>query len=139
VESPSACFSARGGGAGDTFSARAGEAADLAGSLADAAEAPPAEAAAPASASVSMAARAVLISTVFPSATLISASTPAAGEGISASTLSVEISRIGSSRFTRSPTFLSQRTTVPSWMLSPICGMITSTFMATPTDSSKAV
>jgi hypothetical protein len=71
-----------------------------------------------------------LISTVLPSSTVISESTPAAGEGISASTLSVEISRIGSSRLTESPIFFSQRTTVPSWMLSPIWGMMTSTFMS---------
>jgi hypothetical protein len=58
---------------------------------------------------------------------LISASTPAEGEGISASTLSVEISKIGSSRFTASPTFFIQRERVPSAMDSPICGMMTST------------
>jgi hypothetical protein len=81
---------------------------------------------------VSIVPRTVLISTVFPSPILISDSTPAAGEGISASTLSVEISRIGSSRFTLSPGFLSHLTTVPSWMLSPICGMITSTFISAP-------
>jgi hypothetical protein len=51
---------------------------------------------------------------------------PAAGAGISASTLSVEISKIGSSRFTGSPTFLIQRESVPSAMDSPIWGMITS-------------
>src|SRR5690606_39095664 len=52
---------------------------------------------------------------------------PALGAGISASTLSVEISKIGSSRFTSSPTFLSQRERVPSAMDSPIWGIITST------------
>src|SRR5580698_9462874 len=45
----------------------------------------------------------VLICTVDPSGTLISASVPAAGDGISASTLSVEISNSGSSRCTLSP------------------------------------
>src|SRR5271156_5333003 len=40
----------------------------------------------------------VLIMTVEPSGTLISERTPATGDGISASTLSVEISKIGSSR-----------------------------------------
>src|SRR5271154_3772319 len=41
----------------------------------------------------------VLICTVVPSAILISFKTPAAGEGISASTLSVDISKSGSSRW----------------------------------------
>jgi len=45
-----------------------------------------------------MTATTVLIVTVAPSGTLISDSTPATGDGISASTLSVEISKIGSSR-----------------------------------------
>jgi hypothetical protein len=58
--------------------------------------------------------------------TRISATTPAAGEGISASTLSVEISNSGSSRATWSPTFLIQRTIVPSAIDSPICGITTS-------------
>jgi len=53
-------------------------------------------------------------------------STPAIGDGISASTLSVEISKSGSSRLTVSPIFLSHLVTVPSAMDSPICGMITS-------------
>ena len=69
---------------------------------------------------VSITATTVWISTVWPSSTLISASTPAAGDGISASTLSVEISRTASSRFTSSPTCLSQRDTVPSTIDSPI-------------------
>ena len=46
--------------------------------------------------------------------------TPAAGAGISASTLSVEISNSGSSRCTLSPTFLSHLVTVPSAIDSPI-------------------
>ena len=61
----------------------------------------------------------VFTGTVSPSFTRISARTPSPGEGISVSTLSVEISKSGSSRFTRSPGFFSQRTTVPSVMLSP--------------------
>src|SRR5208337_1864801 len=44
----------------------------------------------------------VWIGTVCPSGTLISFSTPAEGEGISASTLSVDISNSGSSRSTLS-------------------------------------
>ncbi len=51
---------------------------------------------------------------------------PAAGDGISASTLSVEISKRGSSRSTFSPTFFIHLVTVPSAMDSPIWGMITS-------------
>jgi hypothetical protein len=66
------------------------------------------------------------IATVAPGGTRISARTPAAGDGISASTLSVEISKRGSSRLTASPIFLSHLVTVPSAMDSPICGMITS-------------
>ena len=65
--------------------------------------------------------------TVCPSVTMISASTPADGAGISASTLSVEISKIGSSRFTSSPTFFSHLDSVPSAIDSPIWGMMTST------------
>jgi hypothetical protein len=56
---------------------------------------------------------------------MISVSTPADGEGISASTLSVEISNSGSSRSTESPTFLIHRTIVPSAIDSPICGITT--------------
>ena len=55
---------------------------------------------------------------------------PAAGDGISASTLSVEISKIGSSRLTWSPTFLIHSMIVPSAIDSPIWGMTTLTGMA---------
>src|SRR4030095_11949545 len=48
----------------------------------------------------------VLTGTVSPSCTFISERTPEVGAGISASTLSVEISNSGSSRFTESPTVL---------------------------------
>ena len=64
--------------------------------------------------------------TVSPSFARISTSTPADGDGISASTLSVEISNSGSSRSTRSPTFLIHRTMVPSAIDSPIWGITTS-------------
>ena len=77
--------------------------------------------------SVSMRATTVWTSTVTPSKTRISASTPAVGAGISASTLSVLISKIGSSRFTSSPTFFSHFDSVPSAIDSPIWGMMTST------------
>src|SRR5207302_1868053 len=78
-------------------------------------------------ASVSRTPTTVCTGTVCPSGTLISARTPAAGAGISASTLSVEISNSGSSRLTGSPTFLSHLLKVPSAMDSPIWGMSTST------------
>ena len=71
----------------------------------------------------------MLIWTVVPSAILISFSVPAAGDGISASTLSVEISKSGSSRWTVSPGFLSHLVMVPSVMDSPIWGMTTSVGM----------
>src|SRR3712207_8072640 len=58
-------------------------------------------------------------STVSSSATRILLSTPAAGEGISVSTLSVETSSSGSSTSTCSPSCLSHRVTVPSVTLSP--------------------
>src|SRR5438876_2613416 len=77
--------------------------------------------------SVSSIATSVWTGTVCPSCTLISANTPAAGAGISASTLSVEISNSGSSRLTGSPTFLSHLLKVPSAIDSPICGIKTST------------
>jgi hypothetical protein len=68
----------------------------------------------------------VLIGTVSPGWTRISSRIPAAGAGISASTLSVEISKSGSSRWTLSPTFFIHLVTVPSAIDSPIWGMITS-------------
>jgi hypothetical protein len=64
--------------------------------------------------------------TVCPSFTRISTKTPQVGDGISASTLSVEISKSGSSRSTSSPTRLNQRTIVPSATDSPIGGITTS-------------
>ena len=48
---------------------------------------------------------------------------PATGEGISVSTLSVETSSNASSTATESPTFLSQRVTVPSETDSPSAGI----------------
>src|ERR1700722_17880266 len=68
----------------------------------------------------------VLIWTVEPASTLISESTPAAGEGISASTLSVEISNRGSSCCTVSPGFFSHLVVGPSKIDFPLWGMITS-------------
>ena len=86
-----------------------------------------AEAAAEPSSSIT--ATTVLICTVWPSAALISLRTPEAGDGISASTLSVEISKSGSSRSTLSPGFLSHLVMVPSKIDSPIWGMTTSVGM----------
>ncbi len=68
----------------------------------------------------------VFTSTVSPSWWRISVRVPAAGAGISASTLSVEISNRGSSRSTVSPTFLSHLVMVPSARDSPIWGMMMS-------------
>src|SRR5439155_16333823 len=67
--------------------------------------------------------------TVVPSATLMSWSTPDAGAGISASTLSVEISNSGSSRWILSPGFFSHLVIVPSTMDSPIWGITMSVGM----------
>src|ERR1700722_20918173 len=64
---------------------------------------------------------------------------PAAGEGISASTLSVEISKSGSSRWTVSPGFLSHLVMVPSVMDSPIWGMTTSVGMNFSSPSNKQI
>ncbi|CKS58182.1 Uncharacterised protein [Mycobacterium tuberculosis] len=64
-------------------------------------------------------------STVSSSWAMILVSTPAAGEGISVSTLSVDTSTRGSSSSTVSPSCLSQRVTVPSVTLSPSAGIWT--------------
>ena len=68
----------------------------------------------------------VLMATVVPDWTRIFASTPDTGAGISASTLSVEISNRASPRTTVSPTFLIHLVTVPSTIVAPICGITTS-------------
>ena len=73
-----------------------------------------------------MRARTVPTSTVSPSWTRISATTPSPGLGTSVSTLSVEISRSGSSRPIASPTCLSHLVTVPSETDTPIWGITTS-------------
>src|SRR5260370_37027683 len=58
---------------------------------------------------------------------------PDAGEGIAVSALSGGTSRSGSSTSARSPSFFSQRVTVPSVTLSPSCGMDTETdILVTP-------
>ena len=63
--------------------------------------------------------------TVESTATTIFCKIPATGDGISVSTLSVETSRSGSSTATMSPSFLSQRVTVPSVTDSPSAGIVT--------------
>src|SRR5271169_1664124 len=63
---------------------------------------------------------------VCPSAATIFAIRPAPGDGISVSTLSVEISTSGWSSVTTSPSFTSHFAIVPSTTLSPICGIVTS-------------
>ena len=72
-----------------------------------------------------MTARSAPTGTVSSSWARISCRVPATGEGISVSTLSVETSSSGSSTSTRSPTFFSQRVTVPSVTDSPRAGMVT--------------
>src|SRR5664279_5110096 len=112
--------------AGGTACPTKGASGALAGGSAGAAAAAGLTAAPPAS---SIRATTVLMPTVLPSSTRTSASVPAAGEGISVSTLSVEISKSGSSRSMRSPGFLSHLVSVPSTMLSPIWGMTTSVIL----------
>src|SRR6185312_4570240 len=126
VPGPAAGAAAAGASAaGAAFSVAAGAAAvsALAGLVSAGAAAAPLSA---------MVATTVLIPTVLPSSTLISESVPATGEGISASTLSVEISKSGSSRWTVSPGFLSHLVMVPSVMDSPIWGITTSVGMKIP-------
>ena len=69
--------------------------------------------------------------TTLSSGALISRMIPAEGAVISVSTLSVDTSTIGSSMATVSPTFLSQRETVPSVTLSPSMGIVTETDIVT--------
>src|SRR4051794_2191165 len=66
-------------------------------------------------------------STVTPTSTRISVTRPAAGDGISVSILSVEISTIVSSRSTQSPGRFFQSAIVPSATDTPIWGIVTST------------
>ena len=64
--------------------------------------------------------------TVSPSGTRISTSRPVRAAGTSVSTLSVAMSKRGSSRSTVSPTATRHLVIVPSVMLSPIWGMMMS-------------
>src|SRR3954470_13245050 len=83
--------------------------------------------ASPGDAPVSIVASSVPTSTVAPTSTSIDVTRPVAGDGTSVSTLSVEISTIGSSASTQSPTRFFHSTTVPSATETPICGIVTST------------
>ena len=74
-----------------------------------------------------MRARRAPTGTVESTATSIARTVPAAGDGISVSTLSVETSRSGSSTAIASPTFFNQRVTVPSVTDSPKAGIVTTT------------
>src|SRR3954453_23779859 len=74
-----------------------------------------------------MVANRVPTSTVSPTSTSTVITRPLAGDGTSVSTLSVEISTIGSSFSTQSPTRFFHSTTVPSATETPICGIVTST------------
>src|SRR4051794_1064970 len=83
--------------------------------------------ASPGTAPVSIVASTVPTSTVAPTSTSSDITRPVAGDGTSVSTLSVEISTIGSSDSTQSPTRFFHSTTVPSATETPICGIVTST------------
>ena len=105
-----------GAAAGAEVGAGAGAAATLGAATGAGALAPPS----------SMRATIAFTATTLPSSTSTAERVPDAGEGISLSTLSVEISKSGSSRFTASPGFFNQRVSVASTMLSPIWGITTS-------------
>src|SRR5579875_293715 len=68
---------------------------------------------------------------------MISWRMPEDGEGTSVSTLSVDTSKSGSSRLTRSPTDFSQRVIVPSTTVSPSCGIVTSGKVQPPSGQSE--
>ncbi len=89
---------------------------------------PPAPASPPSSISIN----AVPTGTVAPSSTRIFETVPATGDGTSVSTLSVEISKSGSSRSTWSPSFLSHFRIVPSTMVSPSWGIWIDVMRAAP-------
>ena len=71
-----------------------------------------------------MSAKRAPTATVVSIGTSIASNTPATGDGISVSTLSVETSSKASSTATVSPTFFNQRVTVPSLTLSPNAGIV---------------
>src|SRR4051794_15880660 len=81
----------------------------------------------PGRSSVSIVASTVPTSTVVPTSTSTAVTRPVAGDGTSVSTFSVEISTIGSSASTQSPTPFFHSTTVPSATDTPLWGIDTST------------
>ena len=112
-----AATGAAGGGVGATGAATTGAATGAAGAATGAGAEAPALSAITASSAPT--------ATVWSTPTTIFVRIPATGDGISVSTLSVETSRSGSSIATMSPSFLSQRVTVPSLTLSPRAGIVT--------------
>ena len=127
---------AGGGVTGTADAAGAGTSSEGAGTTTAAgAGAGAAGAGVPASSAAPMTASSAPTSTVASSSAVMDRSTPATGDGISVSTLSVEISNKGSSMATVSPMFLSQRVTVPSVTLSPSCGIVTETGIGLGTPS----
>ena len=85
-----------------------------------------------ADASVSICAIISLLATELPSGLTIFISTPAAGAGVSSTTLSVSISTRFSSALTNSPAFLCQLTRVASATDSDNCGTLTSIIIESP-------
>jgi hypothetical protein len=121
-----AIFAAEGDAAGAAAALAAAGCAAFAGSVAALAGA----AAAAALPSVSITAMTSPLVTLSPSFFTILASTPSTGAGSSSTTLSVSTSIRFSSRFTASPAFLRQATSVASETDSDSCGTFTSTCMA---------
>src|SRR5919108_162660 len=115
TSSPAPAVTAAGGPGG--WRGGAGAASGAAGG------APPA-APAPAEPSSLTSARSVPTGTVWPSWTRIFSTVPATGEGTSVSTLSVEISKSGSSRSISSPSCFSHFRIVPSTIVSPSWGIL---------------
>ena len=103
-----------------------GAAAGFGASLAGAAAAPPLVSAFAGAAPPRMRATTWPTVTVSPTSTSVSVITPLAGEGSSASTLSVDTSTIPSSWSTGSPTFLSHSRITPSVTDSPMEGIVMS-------------
>ena len=129
ASSSSSCAAGADADGGGTAGAAAFSSAFFTSTLAAGFSATGALAGAAASPSTAIVPTTVFTPTVVPSVTLISWRIPEAGAGISASTLSVEISNRGSSRCTLSPGFFNHLVIVPSTMDSPIWGMMMSVGM----------
>ena len=115
-----------GSGAGGATAAGSGSAGAAAGAAAGSGATGSGSGGATSAPAGAMIASTVPTSTVSPSCTRICVTTPSAALGTSVSTLSVEISRSGSSRWIESPTCLSHFVIVPSETETPICGITTS-------------